>query len=168
MPRYRFPFAVGVGGENDFRAFLRNRGKLFFDRGLALDENVLGGEVVLDVDRHAAFRKIADVPDTRLHDEVPAEVAGDRARLRRRLDDDEACHGTDPGRDFPPVAVVPVFVFADGFFAGIDPASFTAGFVVVFVVAGFFRAAGLFFFSVAAAESSPDCFGDVVFFAAIR
>jgi hypothetical protein len=75
---------------------------------------------------------------------------------------------TDPGRDFPPVAVVPVFVFADGFFAGIDPASFTAGFVVVFVVAGFFRAAGLFFFSVAAADSSPDCFGDVVFFAAIR
>ena len=81
---------------------------------------------------------------------------------------DSTMTSTDPGRDFPPVAVVPVFVFADGFFAGIDPASFTAGFVVVFVVAGFFRAAGLFFFSVAAADSSPDCFGDVVFFAAIR
>ena len=80
---------------------------------------------------------------------------------------DSTMTSTDPERDFPPVAVVPVFVFADGFFAGIDPASFTAGFVVVFVVAGFFRAAGLFFFSVAAADSSH-CFGDDVFFAAIR
>jgi hypothetical protein len=48
--------------------------------------------VLLDVGR--ALREVADVAHARLHDEVPAEVAGDRARLRRRLDDDEACHGT--------------------------------------------------------------------------
>jgi len=74
---------------------------------------------------------------------------------------------TVPGVDFPRVAAVPDFVFADGFFAGVVAASFTAVIFVFVAVVVFFRTAGLFFFSVAAA-SSPDCFGDDVFFAAIR
>jgi len=50
-------------------------------------ETVLG-----DVRR--ALREVADMTDAGFDGEAAAEVAGDGARLRRRLDDDEACHGT--------------------------------------------------------------------------
>ena len=67
-------------------------------------DDVEGLEAVLDVDAEArprlplvllgdlggAVGKVPDVADGRLHDEVRTEVAGDRPRLRRGLDDDQA------------------------------------------------------------------------------
>src|SRR6185437_8170953 len=78
-------------------------------------------EAVLDVDTEArprlalvllgdlggAVGQVANVPHGRLDDEIRSQVAGDRARLRRRLDDDKSLRhrrvtiATASGRDTP-------------------------------------------------------------------
>ena len=57
--------------------------------GLALDQDVLRGEIVLDIDGHAAARQVADVSDARPDDVLAAQDPHERLGLGRGLHDDE-------------------------------------------------------------------------------
>ena len=103
VPRDGFALAVLIGGEEEFVGLGQELLELP-DLGLLVGvDDVDRLEVVLDV--HAepahlagvllghlggAVRQVADVPDARLDDITGAEVALDRLRLGRRLDDDES------------------------------------------------------------------------------
>jgi hypothetical protein len=108
MPRDRLAFAVFVGRQQE----LVGLGELLLQVGddplLVRVDDVERLEPVLDVDAELSVprslllrdvggtvRQVADVAHARLDDEVAAEVAGDRARLGRGFDDDEAGHGRD-------------------------------------------------------------------------
>ncbi len=93
VPRDRLAFPVEVGGEEDaVRAppRLLDRGDLPAPVGWDL---VVGREVVLDIHPQLALARVlgqvADVAVRREHCVAGAEVAFDRLRLRRRLDDHE-------------------------------------------------------------------------------
>ena len=74
--------------------------------------------LVLLRDLGCAVRKVADVADRRLDDEVRPEVAGDRARLGRRLHDNETLRhrrvtiAIAAAGDTPPVGAPPLYRFA--------------------------------------------------------
>ena len=102
VPGDRLALAVLVSGQVELVGVLQQRLELADLLLLVGVDDVVGLEVVLDVDaelaeralldvgRHlAGGRDVADVPDRRLDVPVAAEVAGDRARLGGRLDDDE-------------------------------------------------------------------------------
>lgn len=95
--------AVLIGGEEEFVGVLQQVLELLDLGPLVGVDHVDGLEVVLDVHAEAAdlagvllgylrgtVGKVADVPDARLDDIAGAEVALDRLRLGRRLDDDES------------------------------------------------------------------------------
>ena len=91
VPGDGLALAVGVGRQVDF-ARVRGRGLQVLDHVLlVVGHAVLGRKVVLDVDRELRAQQVAHVADRRAHVVVAAQEAADRARLRRRLDDDELC-----------------------------------------------------------------------------
>ena len=103
VPRDGFALAVLIGGEEEFVGLGQQLLELPDLRLLVRVDDVDGLEVMLDVDaeptdlagvlvRHlcGAVRQVTDVPDARLDDVSGAEVALDRLRLGRRLDDDES------------------------------------------------------------------------------
>src|SRR5262249_13543693 len=85
----RLAFAVGIGREIDVLLALRRLAQLGDDLPLAVNDLILGGEILLDVDAELALGQIDDVPHRRLHLVVATEVFGERPRLGGRLDDDE-------------------------------------------------------------------------------
>ncbi len=94
MPGDRLALAVGVGREVDVGCALYRAAQLLDDVALAFDRQILGREIVLDVNAQRAFWKVAHVPDRRLHGESRRKKLLDRPRLRRRLHDDQGLfHG---------------------------------------------------------------------------
>ena len=107
VPGDGLALAVLIRGEVELVGVLEQRLELADLLLLVRVDDVVGVEVVLDVDpelaerallhlgRHLAGRRdVADVADRGLDVPVLAEVAGDRPCLRGRLDDDElaSCH----------------------------------------------------------------------------
>lgn len=103
VPRDGFALAVLIGGEVELVGLGEKLLELPDLRLLVGVDDVDGLEVVLDVDPEAAHLagvllghlggaagKVTDVPDARLDHVAGAEVALDRLRLGRRLDDDES------------------------------------------------------------------------------
>ena len=95
VPRDGLALAVFIGGEQDFVGALERALELGDRLGLAVVDDVVGVEVVVDVDRVLAVgrllvgrdvlltREIADVADRAEHLIVVAEVPLDRLHLRR-------------------------------------------------------------------------------------
>ena len=101
VPRDGLALAVLIGGEQEFVRVLQ-RALEFGDRlRLAVADDVVGIEVVVDVDRVLAVRRlvrrgdvllvgqVTDVPDRAEHLEAVAEIALNGPHLRRGLDDDK-------------------------------------------------------------------------------
>ena len=82
-----FPFAVRIGRQIDgggrLRELLQPRQDLLF----AGDNDVLGLEVVVDVDTQRLLGQIFDVPQRCFNVEAFTEIFIDRLSLRRRFDD---------------------------------------------------------------------------------
>jgi hypothetical protein len=108
VPGDRLALAVLVGREQELVRGSELLPEVRHDTLLVGVEDVERLEPVLDVHAERAeprlvalldvrrpLRQVADVADARLHDEVAAEIAGDRARLGGRFDDDETWHGRD-------------------------------------------------------------------------
>ncbi len=93
MPRNRLAFAVGVAGEVDVILALGGALDLADYFLFALDYDVVGGEIVLDINPQLALGQVHHMADRR-HDLVVAtEVTLDRFRLCGRFDDYEIfCH----------------------------------------------------------------------------
>ncbi len=103
VPGDGLALAVLIGGEEEFVGVLQQVLELL-DLGLLVGvDHIDRLEVVFDVHTEAAdlagvllghlacaAGKVADVPDARLDDVARAEIALDRLRLGRRLDDDES------------------------------------------------------------------------------
>ena len=103
VPGDRLALAVFVRREQELVGVLQLRLQVGDDLLLARVDDIERLEVVVDVDAEAGPRlalvlrrdlgrvvgQVADVADRRLDDVVGAEVAGDRLRLGRRLDDHE-------------------------------------------------------------------------------
>jgi hypothetical protein len=103
VPRDRLALAILVGREQQLVGVLELRLQVGDDFLLARVDDVQRLEVLVDVDAEArpllalqlrrdlssVVREVADVADRRLDDVVLPEVARDRLRLCRRLDDDQ-------------------------------------------------------------------------------
>jgi hypothetical protein len=83
VPGDRLALAIGVGREVDVLLVLGRLLDLVEDLRLALDDVVLGREVVLDVDPELRLGQVHHVPDRRLHEVVLAEVLAERLGLGR-------------------------------------------------------------------------------------
>ena len=68
MPGDRLPFPVRVGGKQNFIGALRSSLQFFFYRRFPLDEDVLGGEIVLYINGQAAFGQVDNMSDACLYD----------------------------------------------------------------------------------------------------
>ncbi len=103
VPRDGLALAVLIRGEEEFVGLAQQLLELLDLLLLVRVDHVDGLEVVFDVHTEAAHLagvllrhlrgavgKVADVPDARLDDVAGAQVALDRLRLGRRLDDDES------------------------------------------------------------------------------
>ena len=114
VPRDGLALAVLVGGEEELGGVLEQPLELGHVGLLVPGDHVVGREVVVDVDAEpgpglaldlgghvrGALREVADVADRGLHDVAAAQVAGDRLRLGRRLDDDQLVTGAVTGTCF--------------------------------------------------------------------
>jgi hypothetical protein len=102
VPRDGLALAVLIRGEQEFVGVLQGSLELGDRLLLRVRHDVVGLEVVLDVDGELAERallefggevlrldEVADVPDRGQHLVAVAEVLGDRLHLGRRLDDDQ-------------------------------------------------------------------------------
>ena len=90
VPGDGLAFAIGVGGEDRWSdAVLAAFFKLGERLGLALDGDVLGLEVVLDVDAQLTGGEVAQVAHRGPHVVARAEILADGLGLRGRLDDHE-------------------------------------------------------------------------------
>ena len=91
VPRDRLALAVEVGGEEDGVRRLRRLLDLVDLLAAVLGDHVLGREAVVDVDAELALAgvlgQVADVAVRGQDAVIGAEVALDRPRLGRRLDD---------------------------------------------------------------------------------
>jgi len=83
------PSAVGVGRQVDVLLVLGGLLDVLEHLRLALDDVVLGREVVLEVDPELRLGQVHHVADGGLHLVVPPEVLAERLGFGRRLDDDE-------------------------------------------------------------------------------
>src|SRR6266851_4733719 len=93
MPSDCLAFAVRVAREVDV-VFILGGALDFADYLLfSLDNDVLGGEVVLDIDAQGAFRQVHHVAHRRHHLEIATHVAFDSFRLGWRFNDYKIlCH----------------------------------------------------------------------------
>ena len=82
-------FAVGVRCDQDTVRLLGCRFKLLDDRALAFDLDILGLEVLLDVDAQFALGQVHDMPDGGLDRVILAQILGDGLCLGRGFDYDE-------------------------------------------------------------------------------
>ena len=102
VPRDRLSLAVLVRREQQLVGVLQLSLEVGDDALLVRVDDVVRLEALIDRDTQGAvlgalllwdlggaFGQVADVPDARLDHEVRTEIAGDRPRLRRRLDDHE-------------------------------------------------------------------------------
>ncbi len=89
MPGDGLALAIGVGREERRRRLLHGRAQIADLLLLALDELVLRGETVVDVDADLRLGQIADVAHGGEHDVLGTEKPGERSRLAGRLDDDQ-------------------------------------------------------------------------------
>ena len=89
VPGDGLALAVRVGGEIYGRGRLGRLLEVGQRLGLALDGDVLGLEVTVDVYAELAGRQIPEVPDGGLHVIAGAEILADRLGLGGRLDDHE-------------------------------------------------------------------------------
>jgi hypothetical protein len=89
VPGDGFPFAIGVGGEQDGGFAARLVLQAFDDILALLGHDVLRAEVMLDVHPQFARRQIADVPQTGTHRVVTSEKLLDGPGLCGRLDHHE-------------------------------------------------------------------------------
>ena len=110
MPRDRFALAILVRREQQLVGLLQLALEVGDDALLVGVDDVVGLELVIDVDTElavgrarlrrnvrCALRQVADVADAGFDRVVVAEVAGDGPRFRGGLDDDEASgHGATP------------------------------------------------------------------------
>ena len=93
VPGDRLALPVGVGREEDGRRRPRGIQDVPEDLLPLLDDDVRGGEPVLDVDAETAFREVLDVPHGGKDLEPLPKDLLYRLRLRGRLDDDQrTCH----------------------------------------------------------------------------
>ena len=93
VPGDRLALPVGVGREEYGRRQPRGIQNVPEDLLPLLDDDVRGGETVLDVDSEAAFRKVLHVPHGGKDLEPLPQDLLYRLRLRGRLDDDQrTCH----------------------------------------------------------------------------
>ena len=83
VPRDGFALAILVGGEDELVAVLQGALQIGDDLLFALRHDVLGGEVVVDIDGEPRLRQVTDVTDARLHVVVGTEEARDGLALRR-------------------------------------------------------------------------------------
>jgi hypothetical protein len=112
VPGDRLALAVLVRGEVELVGLLEQPAQLADLLLLVAGHDVDRGEVLVDVDAEAgprlalvlgrdlggALRQVADVADRGLHDVATSEVARNRARLGRRLDDHEPPRAVGAGR----------------------------------------------------------------------
>ncbi len=93
VPGDGLPFTVEVGGQPDRRGLAGLASDLLDVTSGILRDHILGLEVMVDVNAELALagilRKVSDVAVGSEHLEVLAQVALDRPRLCRRLDDHE-------------------------------------------------------------------------------
>ena len=111
VPGDGLTLAVLVGCEEELGGVLEEALELGHVGALVPGHHVVGREVVVDVDAEpgprlaldlggdvgGALREVADVPDRGLDDVAVPQVAGDRLRLGRRLDDDQLVCGAAGG-----------------------------------------------------------------------
>ena len=95
MPGDRLALAVGVGCQQNLAGPLGRGLDVRNHFLLALDDHVLGLEVVLDVDAHAGFGQILDVPHRCLDQVARAQVLHDGRGLGGRLDDHQGAADGD-------------------------------------------------------------------------
>ncbi len=105
MPGDRLAFAIEVRGEEDHVRRLGGLGDLGDLLAAIVGDDVLRGEVVVDVDTELALARILrQVADMAVGGEDPivvAEVAFDRPRLGRRFHDHEVLwHGAECSTGF--------------------------------------------------------------------
>ena len=97
VPGDGLPFPVRVGGEIDGVAAVRGVLELVHQGLLALDLDIVGLEIVLDVHAQGALGQVAQVAHAGLDQIFISEVFADRLRLGGRLDDHQIgcsmCHG---------------------------------------------------------------------------
>ncbi|MPM72290.1 hypothetical protein SDC9_119263 [bioreactor metagenome] len=103
VPGDGLPFAVRVGREVDFDGLFGGGLQVGDGPGAARTGDVLGGEVMFDIDAEFALGQIADMAH-RGHDfEIVSDHPGDGARLGRRLNDQKfavfGTHGIRPEKN---------------------------------------------------------------------
>ena len=86
VPRYGFAFAVGVSCQVDGTSGLHAPFEVLDGLVLVAGYNVLGSEVVLDVDAEGGLGEVADMAHAGLNGEVAPQVLFDGPGLSRRLD----------------------------------------------------------------------------------
>ena len=89
VPRDGFPFAVGVGGEEDGVHLGSRVAQGLHDLFLALDDFVFRGEIVGFIHADVAFGKIPDMAHAGLHQIAGAQKFFDGLHLGGRFDDNE-------------------------------------------------------------------------------
>ena len=103
MPADRLPFAIRVGGQQQFGGFLERHLQVGHLLLLVAGNDVVRLEVLIDVDAEPSpvllfdflrdlsgrLGQITDVPKARFHPVLGAEEAAERLRLRWRFDYDE-------------------------------------------------------------------------------
>jgi len=83
VPGDGLALAIRIGGEIDVFFVFRGLLELLDDLALAVDDGVLGLEVVLDVDAELRLGQVDDVADRRFDRIVPAEIFAECPRLGR-------------------------------------------------------------------------------------
>ena len=89
MPTDGFPLPVRVCGEIDGIHLLRRCSQCLDNLSLPSDEDIFGGEGVLNIDTELLFRQIADMPDRGFNEVIPTQNLFNRFRFRRRFHNDE-------------------------------------------------------------------------------
>ena len=89
VPTDGFTLPVRVRGEVDGIHLLRRFCQCLDNLPLAADEDIFGGEGVLNIDTELLFRQIADMSDRGFNEVIPTQNLFDGFRFRRRFHNDE-------------------------------------------------------------------------------